>query len=133
MQPIYRYGERLDHDNVLQSRLMAASKTGWAHMDGRLLLSQAIPFFLVQPGPVDGPFDISHSTQSELGGLTAPLLLVTSSLAKFWGLNHKCRYRWITPDSKAAISKVTFITGPQYSPWRYPDNIDYITAITELH
>jgi hypothetical protein len=89
------------------------------------------PYPFSGSGPVDGPFDISHSTRSELGGLTAPLLLVTS-LAKFWGLNHKCRYRWIT-DSKAAISKVTFVTGPQYSPRQYPDDIDYVTAITELH
>jgi hypothetical protein len=82
-------------------------------------------------GPVDGPHDISHSTRSELGGLTAPLLLVLS-LAKFWGLNHRCRYKWLT-DSKAAISKVTYITTTGYSPRRYPDDIDYVTAIQELH
>jgi hypothetical protein len=82
-------------------------------------------------GPVDGPFDISHSTRSELGGLTAPLLLV-QSLAKFWGLNHKCRYRWLT-DSKAAISRVTIIPTPNFSPRRYPDDVDYVTAIRELH
>jgi hypothetical protein len=81
---------------------------------------------------VDGPYDISHSTRSELGGLTAPLLLVTS-LAKFWGLQHKCRYKWLT-DSKAAISKVTLITNPNpSSPRRYPDDVDYVTAIKELH
>ena len=82
-------------------------------------------------GPVDGPLDISHSTRSELGGLTAPLLLVTS-LAKFWGIHHKCRYRWLT-DSKAAISKVTVVTTTKYIPRRYPDDVDFITAIKELH
>ena len=82
-------------------------------------------------GPVDGPCDISHSTRSELGGLTAPLLLV-SSLARFWGIHHRCRYNWIT-DSKAAISRVTIITTSKYSLRRYPDDVDYVTAIQELH
>ena len=82
-------------------------------------------------GPVDDPIDISHSTRSELGGLTAPLLLVMS-LAKFWGIHHKCRYRWLT-DSKAAISKVTVVTTTKYIPRRYPDDVDFITAIKELH
>jgi ribonuclease HI len=82
-------------------------------------------------GPVDGPIDTNHSTRSELGGLTAPLLLV-SSLAKFWGIQHRCRYKWIT-DSKAAISKVTFITNSRNNLRRYPDDVDYITAIRELH
>jgi len=52
-------------------------------------------------GPVDGLADIvGHSTQSELGGLSAPFLLCVS-LSKFWGLEHKYRYPWLT-DSKAA-------------------------------
>ena len=50
----------------------------------------------------------------------------------YWGLNHRCRYKWIT-DSKAAISKVTYITTTGFSPRRYPDDIDYVTAIQELH
>lgn len=38
-------------------------------------------------GPVDGPHEIGSSTRSELGGFTAPLLLITS-LARHWGLKH---------------------------------------------
>jgi hypothetical protein len=81
-------------------------------------------------GPVDGPFDIATSTRCELGGLVAPLLLCTS-LAAYWGLRHKCRYRWLT-DSKAAISKVDFITRQSHRVTRAPKDVDYLTAIREL-
>jgi hypothetical protein len=40
---------------------------------------------------VDGPFDVSHSTRSELAGLTAPLLLVRSVLE---GINLKRKHGW---------------------------------------
>jgi ribonuclease HI len=83
------------------------------------------------PGPIDGPTDISNSTRSELGGLVAPLLLCTS-LAAFWGLRHRCRYRWAT-DSQAAISKVQFITRPSKRLSKAPEDVDYLTAIRELH
>jgi hypothetical protein len=82
-------------------------------------------------GPIDGPADIGHSTRSELGGLTAPLLFCVS-LSKFWCLAHRCRYTWLT-NSRAAISKVTVITQKSYESSRYPDDVDYITAIRELH
>ena len=82
-------------------------------------------------GPVDGPSDIANSTRSELGGLTAPLLLC-SSLATFWGLRHKCRLRWLT-DSKAAISRVDFITKKSYRARKAPEDIDYVSAIKALH
>ena len=35
-------------------------------------------------GPVDGPFELSTSTRSELGGYAAPLLLV-AAVSRFWG------------------------------------------------
>ncbi len=82
-------------------------------------------------GPVDGPIDIANSTRSELGGLTAPMLLC-ASLARYWGLSHRCRYNWLT-DSKVAISKVTFVLRPSGQLRRYPDEIDYVTAISELY
>lgn len=82
-------------------------------------------------GPVDGPYDTANSTRSELGGFTAPLLLC-ASLARFWGMSHRCRYTWLT-DSKVAISRVQMITRPTNQPSRYPDDIDYYTAIRELH
>jgi len=83
-------------------------------------------------GPVDGPIDIANSTRSELGGLVAPLL-ICMSLASLWGLKHKCRLRWLT-DSKAAISKVSFITRKSSIPFsRAPEDLDYMTAIKTLH
>jgi ribonuclease HI len=118
-----------------RQRITIASDGGlksWMGTHGWKIVSRSGSTLFSGSGPVDGPYDISHSTRSELGGLTAPLLLVTS-LAKFWGLQHKCRYKWLT-DSKAAISKVTLITNPTTSsPRRYPDDVDYITAIRELH
>ena len=41
-------------------------------------------------GPVDGPFDLLHSTWCELGGFAAPLLLL-ATIGDFWGLQHRCR------------------------------------------
>jgi hypothetical protein len=118
-----------------RQRITIASDGGlksWLGTHGWKIVSRSGCTLFLGSGPVDGPFDISHSTRSELGGLTAPLLLVTS-LAKFWGLQHKCRYKWLT-DSKAAISKVTLITTSKTSSSRrYPDDIDYVTAIKELH
>ncbi len=61
----------------------------------------------------------------------APLLLC-ASLARFWGMSHSCQYLWLT-DSKAAISTVTVVTRLTATPCRYPNDIDYVTAICELH
>lgn len=54
-------------------------------------------------GPVDGPIEIGSSTRSEIGGITAPLLLVITALVRYWGLKHCCKFRWIA-DSKVALS-----------------------------
>ena len=81
-------------------------------------------------GPIDGPYDISSSTRSELGGLVAPLLLCVS-LAAHWGLRHKCKIGWLT-DSKAAISRVDFITRRSNRTNKAPNDHDYMTAIREL-
>jgi ribonuclease HI len=80
-------------------------------------------------GPIDGPHEIGSSTRSELGGYTAPLLLVTA-LAKFWGIRHKCAFRWYT-DSKAAISKVK-IYSIKGASRKYPEHSDYMMVIQEL-
>jgi ribonuclease HI len=83
-------------------------------------------------GPIDGPTEVGSSTRSELGGFTAPLLLVTA-LARFWGLRHRCRFRWTT-DSTSAIKKVKMYTkrSSHQLPQRYPEHSDYITTIREL-
>jgi hypothetical protein len=55
-------------------------------------------------GPVDGPNKTGSYIRSKLRGFTAPLLLVTT-LAKHWGLRHRCKFRWLA-ESKAAINQV---------------------------
>jgi hypothetical protein len=47
-------------------------------------------------------------------------------------MSHRCRFTWLT-DSKAAISKVTMVARATSKPRRYPNDIDYVTAISELH
>jgi hypothetical protein len=82
-------------------------------------------------GPIDGPHEIGSSTRSELGGFTAPLLLITS-LARHWGLKHRCKFRWLA-DSQVAINRVTVVTRKDYSPTKQPDNCDYLSTIKELY
>ena len=81
-------------------------------------------------GPIDGPAELSTSTRSELGGFAAPLLLV-AALSRYWGLSHRCKFRWIV-DSTAAISKVHMVTRKGAHPYRQPSNIDFLSIIAEL-
>ena len=81
-------------------------------------------------GPIDGPLELGSSTRSELGGFTGPLLLVTI-IARFWGLRHKCKFRWLV-DSKIALNKVVFVPRHDYRPTKQPDNHDYLSVIREL-
>ena len=101
-----------------------AGTFGW-----KLTTSKHVPLF-EGSGPVDDPIEIGSSIRSELGGFTAPLLLV-KALARFWGLQHKCSFRWIV-DSKVAISRVVLDTRHNYSPRAQPDNFDYLSLITDL-
>ena len=57
------------------------------------------------------PIEIGSSTQSQLRGFTAPLLLITL-LAWHWGMRHRCKFRWLV-ESQVAINRVTFVTLPQ--------------------
>lgn len=82
-------------------------------------------------GPIDGPIDTGSSTRSELGGFTAPLLLITL-IARHWGLRHRCKFRWIV-DSQIAINRVIFTIRKDYRPTKQPDNTDYLSVIRELH
>ena len=82
-------------------------------------------------GPVDGPLEIGSSARSELGGFTAPLLLVTI-LARHWGsMRHRCKFRWLA-DSEVAINRVSFVTRKDYSPTKQPDNSDSLSTIKNL-
>ena len=82
-------------------------------------------------GPVGGPIELGTLTRSELGGCAAPLLLV-AALSKFWGLSHRCKFYWVV-DSSSAISKVKTVTRPGASPNKQPNNIDFLTLITDLY
>ena len=117
-----------------RQRILIASDGGLRKKLGtygwKIVNKQGITLFSGS-GPVDGPRDIANSTRSELGGLTAPLLFC-ASLARYWGLSHRCKYTWST-DSKAAIGKVIFVTRRSNHPRRYPNEMDYVTAIQELH
>jgi hypothetical protein len=77
-------------------------------------------------GPVDGPTEVNSPTRSELGGYAAPLLLITS-IARFWGLRHRCKFFWIA-DSKSAIVKVKMYSGKEENH-PDPDHCDYISLI----
>jgi hypothetical protein len=81
-------------------------------------------------GPVDGPIELGSSTRSEIGGFTAPLLLVTV-LARFWKLKHSCSFRWLA-DNQVAINRITLVTRPDYAPTKQPDNCDYLSLIRDL-
>ena len=61
---------------------------------------------------------------------TASILVTV--LAHFWGLTHKCSFRWILADSQVAISRVVLVTQHDYSPRVQPDNCDYLSLITDL-
>jgi hypothetical protein len=52
-------------------------------------------------GPVDGPHDTANSTRSELCGIASSFLLI-ASVARNWGLRHRCSFRCIT-DSRSAL------------------------------
>ena len=80
-------------------------------------------------GFIDGPIEVGSSTRSELGGFTAPLLLATA-LARFWGIRHRCQFRWFT-DSTSAISKVRMFS-TNGKPRHFPENSDYVMVIQAL-
>ena len=107
------------------SLLPTAGTFGW-----KITTSKHLPLYQGS-GPIDGPIDTGSSTRSELGGFTAPLLLITM-LARFWGLRHKCKFRWLV-DSKIAINRVTFTVSIDHRPKKQPDNSDYLSVIRDLH
>jgi ribonuclease HI len=100
---------------------------------GKMVTSRDNKVLFQGSGPIDGPYEVGSSTRSELGGFTAPLLLV-NILSKYWGIRHRCEFQWLT-DSKAAISKVKiYTTGSKrhQPPSKYPDHSDYVKTIMEL-
>ena len=80
-------------------------------------------------GPVDGPVDTNSSTRSELGGCASALLLL-SSLSQFWGIRHRCRFRWYT-DSTSAIRRFHKFCRKRHRPPRMPSDSDLLTIISK--
>ena len=81
-------------------------------------------------GPADGPQESESSTRSELFGFAAPMLIIVQ-LAKWWGLKHRCKFRWLV-DSSAAIKQVREICRKTTLPQYQPDNADVVTLIFHL-
>jgi hypothetical protein len=56
-------------------------------------------------------------------------------LARYWGLRHRCKFRWIV-DSRAAIGGVEVIVSSHdtttYHP-KYPNDVDLISLIQSLN
>jgi hypothetical protein len=80
-------------------------------------------------GPVDGPFDSSSSTRSELGGYAA-VLLFHSLLCSIWNMAPTRSYRWIC-DSKAALSNSARVIDSNRIIKGQPNNADYLGIIKE--
>jgi hypothetical protein len=97
-----------------------AATHGWILSTGKEILYQC-------SGPVDGPFDTTSSTRSELGGCASSLLFL-SSLSEFWGIRHRCSFRWYT-DSQSAISRFhKFCRGSRSC--RMPPDSDLLSIIS---
>jgi hypothetical protein len=93
---------------------------GWLLSTGKEVLFQC-------SGPVDGPLDTNSSTRSELGGCASSLLLI-SSLSTFWGIRHRCSFRWYT-DSASAISRFHKFCGRGHRSTRMPPDSDLLSII----
>jgi ribonuclease HI len=78
-------------------------------------------------GPADGPIETESSTRSELFGFAAPMLII-DQLSKWWGITHRCKFRWLV-DSQAAIKQVKDIRRKATLPRYQPDNVDILTTL----
>jgi hypothetical protein len=81
-------------------------------------------------GPVDGTNKTESCIRSKIGGHTAPFLLVRT-LARHWGLRHRCKLRWLA-ESKAVFNQGWMVIQKDLSPTKQPDNSDYPSTIKDL-
>jgi hypothetical protein len=93
---------------------------GWLLSTGKEVLFQC-------SGPVDGPLDTNSLTRSALGGCASSLLLL-SSLSTFWGIRHRCSFRW-NIDSASAISRFHKFCGHSQRSTRMPPDSDLLSII----
>ncbi|KAI2502514.1 hypothetical protein MHU86_11946 [Fragilaria crotonensis] len=96
---------------------------GWVLATNKCHLAQG-------SGPVDGPSDTLSSTRCEMAGFASSLLFIVS-LARHWGIHHRCKFTWIT-DSKAAIAKIRKMCRRNCSPHRQPFDADLLSLIRSL-
>lgn len=99
----------------------ASATHGWVLSSGTEVLYQC-------SGPVDGPIDTNSSTRSELGGCASSLLFL-SSLSRFWGLRHRCSFRWYT-DSTSAIRRFHKHCGRSKRSTQMPPDSDLLSIIS---
>jgi hypothetical protein len=94
---------------------------GWIVSTGKQVLYQC-------SGSVDGPIDTNSSTRSELGGCASSLLFL-SSLSTFWGIRHRCSFRWYT-DSTSAIRRFNKFCRRRQRSSRMPPDSDLLSIIS---
>jgi hypothetical protein len=80
-------------------------------------------------GPVNGDFNSASSTRSELYGIAAPILLI-SSLRRFWGTPHRARYSWLC-DSESALKQVRQLQHHATRKRQQPNNVDILSIIAD--
>jgi hypothetical protein len=81
-------------------------------------------------GPVNGDFNSASSfTRSELYGIAAPILLI-SSLQRFWGTPHRARYSWLC-DSELALKQVRQLQHHATRKRQQPNNVDILSIIAD--
>ena len=102
--------------------LLAKGTHGWVISTGSKVLFTCA-------GPVDGPFDTSSSTRSELAGCASVVYFI-SCLSKFWGTRHRCRFLWYC-DSRAAISRIRRYASRNSYRIRLPPDADLLTIIRQ--
>jgi hypothetical protein len=116
-------------------RLLVVSNGGLADNIGTFCWQLLSPpndiLFQQGSGPIYGTLVIGTSTRSEMGGFAAPFLLVVA-ISRFWGLFHRCKFRWVV-DSSAVISKVGMATRPGARPRSQPNNVAFFSMISALH
>jgi hypothetical protein len=80
-------------------------------------------------GPIDGPFDVASSRRSEIGGYVAPLLLRTTP-AQLWGIQHRRKVEGVCNTSKAELSNVRKSTSTSTQPKQHQlNNADLLSQI----
>ena len=108
-------------------KLILATDGGLANQRGTFgwILSTGTQSLFTCAGPVEGPFDTSSSTRSDLAGYASAVLFLRT-LSKFWGFKFRVNFKWFC-DSRAAISRVD--DSARVSPF----DADLLSLIQSFH